>query len=229
MSNVSLKSIALKSFLDNKLTDLLQDEDSKATMMSFFSEHFASQWLQSASSLYHIYCVNAGRSGRHYSKLLKSFVSEMDAGKWATEYGGAVIEDIQQDRQVTMMLIIVFNNEDTKYSSDAGLRVPEKLNPTFLFSQKAYDIMLADHYLHSEEYDYDFPNPFWLNFVENKVIVSRGCCTKEHIMRVYREWYNVGENVMQAQLLEFDRAQMNIDEWVADKRSKHDDSVFCYY
>jgi hypothetical protein len=184
MSNISLQSIALKSFLENTLVDLLQDDASKATLMTFFKEHLFSQCLQS-SELYHVYCRSNydGNNALEYIKLLNTFPTELEAAQWILERGPQLMREIEGDLEdiitVPLVLTIISNDENKAYD----ICVAHDKYPIFAFSCKSHRAAMHEY---SDRADGGV-NPYWITCINSEGIVTRGW-TKNNMKYIHANY-----------------------------------------
>ena len=133
------------------LSTLLLNEDTENLIVKEYIENYINQ-----HGLYHVFAKTraafAYAAEKHhypyeYTVLIKTFLTEENAKNWILENGKKIIKEQEENYGPMALVIIPYDNNGIFYAGDEPYhpgRIPAELYPTFVFSQKSYNMLIKE-------------------------------------------------------------------------------------
>jgi hypothetical protein len=221
----NLEARCLMAVMENSLVN----GDNKKEVFQFIKQHFSDMFLDDLlqnRGLYHV-CY---RSAQRYDilEIVKTFATENAAVAWIMERGEDVVLCQQAIHNIPIVMTILYTDNSGMEDPITDMNeVPFMCYPTFVFDQKAHDIVMDEHIESIESvviaHDGDMGEiyeliPYWVNTIhEGKV--TRGC-TRNHFDLVMQSLpSDIQTEAQKHYLNEFEEFNTNPDAFVRRKRT----------
>ena len=175
-----------ESFLSAKkvLSTILLNSDTETILHEYMVDYLKTHpsILQQAINrgLYHVYartqdefssCEGTKKKPRNHEVfLVKSFITEGEAKDWILKNGKNIVLNEEDNYDQPIVLTIIHDdNKGTHYPGEwpaYAYEISSKLYPTFVFSKKAYDMLLYEYDV-AESRHRDLPSDkHWIHYIK---------------------------------------------------------------
>jgi hypothetical protein len=208
----SLEEKTIKTLFDYYLKNKIFNATIRKCLMELMDENkdIVEEYIKN-EGLYHVYYRQQStypNNGLKEIQLIRSFVTIENATKWIIDYGRNVIEELEDYYCGSpIVLTIIYKDNDCNkdiYDDSTNIYwIALKGHPTYAFSEKAYDMLLEEHY---NLFYYDWCLniiPGWIYWVKENEII-RGC-PKTYLLDLLTDYSD--ETVKKSTLEEYDVMQ----------------------
>lgn len=178
----SLQDQALTVLFEQYLINKLPTDTTKKLMVNYLSENSSimDEYLEK-KPIYGVYCRGSILPNTIYHvELIRNFASFSGAREWVIKNGKKIVNGQEYYYETEMALTII----EMKPKESISLELlSSKLYPTFVFTEKAYKMILEEHRKLYLRRCIDNPVIHWIYFVKDDRTINRGC-SWEHVMNV---------------------------------------------